>query len=129
MSNKIWGVILVLSLVIAGVSGYNVIKLSSEYRTGIEEYAALEEYVVVEETQVEEEPAVKEEVVVEKESQIPVLVDVRYEVLESTIIMLAWSYDFGSNNDYNILWNCSDFLKNSKNYCFFEYIMVYLQTQ
>ena len=52
MSNKIWGVILVLSLVIAGVSGYNVIKLSSEYRTGIEEYAALEEYVVVEETHV-----------------------------------------------------------------------------
>lgn len=133
MSNKIWGVILVLSLVIAGVSGYNVIKLSSEYRTGIEEYAALEEYVVVEETHVEEEPAVKEEeVVVEKESQIPVLVDVRYEVLESiNDDFVSWLYYEpleisypvvrGNDNDYYTSYTFEG-TKNSSGAIFMDFL-------
>lgn len=87
MGNKIWGAILVISLIIALVSGFNVFKLSREYQRGIDEYRELEEYVIVAEAEVvetalqtESTEDVEEE---EKEPLIPLKVNVRHEVLKS----------------------------------------------
>ena len=92
MSNKIWGIILAISLILVGVSAFNVISIYGEYKKGMDEYTELEEYVTVEETAgtetvQEEDP---EEV---KEYQIPLKVDVRYEVLESiNDDFVSWIY-------------------------------------
>lgn len=93
MSNKIWGVILAISLVFVGISAFNVIKIYGEYKKGIDEYAQLEEYVTVEEA-VEPEILSEEEKTEEvKEYQIPLKVDVRYEVLKSiNDDFVSWLY-------------------------------------
>lgn len=96
MSNKIWGAVLAVSLIIVAISGFNVFKLWGEYQKGIDEYKELEEYVTVEvaeelEAAVEEASAEMQEE--EKESLIPVKVDVRYEVLESiNEDFVSWLY-------------------------------------
>lgn len=93
MSNKLWGVILAISLVLIGVSAFNVINIYGEYKKGIDEYAELEEYVQVEE--IAEPEAVSEEEKTEevKEYLIPIKVDVRYEVLESiNDDFVSWIY-------------------------------------
>ena len=92
MSNKIWGVILVISLALVGVSAFNVISIYGEYKKGIDEYAELEEYVTVEEA-AEPEVVQEEEQEEVKEYQIPLKVDVRYEVLESiNDDFVSWIY-------------------------------------
>jgi len=96
MSNKVWGVILAVSLVSVGVSAFNVIKLYGEYRVGAGEYEELEEYVVVEADTKEDittdtdEKAMETE---EKELLIPLKVDVRYDILESiNDDFVSWLY-------------------------------------
>ncbi len=90
MKNKIWGIILVLSLALIGVSGVKIFQLSREYREGISAYKGLEQYATVE---VSKEMPAKEEVtkeVVEQEdgtvvetvkSQIPVNMQLNYASL------------------------------------------------
>lgn len=97
MSNKIWGIVLAVSLMLAGVAGFNVVKLYGEYQRGINEYKELEEYVTVE---VSDQAASVEMVATdtetdeeEQESVIPVKVDVRYEVLKSiNDDFVSWIY-------------------------------------
>lgn len=89
MSNKIWIIILALSMIIVAVSGINVVRLSMEYQKGIKEYENLEKFVSVE--NVEKDVAQKQEEVVEEtveESKIPVSIEVEYEQLK------------GINNDF-----------------------------
>lgn len=78
MSNRIWRIILVVSLIIVVISGVNVIRLSREYQKGINEYEKLEQYASLEENQTAD--AQQEE---EQESKIPVFVDVKYDELKS----------------------------------------------
>lgn len=114
MSNKVWGVVLAVSLVLVGVSAFNVIKLYGEYQRGASEYEELEEYVEVEEDikeNVDVNPDEKVEETEEKELLIPLKVDVRYDILESiNEDFVSWLYyeplDIsypvvrGNDNDY-----------------------------
>lgn len=82
MSNKIWKLLLALSLVIVLIAAVNVLRLSGEYQKGINEYRALEEYVTI-----------TEEKTGEKESQIPVSVDVDFSELKAmNEDFIAWIY-------------------------------------
>lgn len=86
MKNKIWGIILVASLVVIAISGINIFKLSSEYRKGINEYKALEQYATVEAADVLPEKVITDtegEVTEEKESQIPVSILLNHTYLRS----------------------------------------------
>ena len=79
MSNRIWQIILAVSLIIVVVSGVNVFRLSREYQKGINEYEKLEQYVSLEENQTadkQQDQSAQEE---EQESKIPVSVDVKYD--------------------------------------------------
>lgn len=84
MSNRIWKIVLVVSLIVVVVSGVNVYKLSREYQKGINEYEDLEKYVSIEEDSViEEQP--EGELLAEKgdnESVIPFSIDVKYDELK-----------------------------------------------
>lgn len=131
MSNRIWAVILAVCLIVAGVSGYNIYRLSREYQKGINEYAALEEYVSI-----EEEPAVKDEVkedtALEKKSQVPVSVDVKYDDLKKINSDFAgWlyyepleiSYPIvrGNDNDYYTHYTFEN-VKNSSGAIFMDFL-------
>lgn len=131
MSNKIWAVILTISLVVAGISGYNIYRLSREYQKGINEYEALEQYVSI-----EEEPVVKsqekEETVEEKKSQIPVSIDVKYnELKEINSDFAGWlyyepleiSYPIvrGNDNDYYTHYTFEN-VKNSSGAIFMDFL-------
>lgn len=95
MKKMIWRVVLVICLVVAGVAGFNVIRLSKEYREGIKEYAALEKYVTINqepakeaiaEVQAQEQDAVKE-------SLIPVSIDIAYDELRKiNEHFIGWIY-------------------------------------
>lgn len=114
MKRVIWKVILVICLVGVGVSGYNVIRLSKEYREGIKEYANLEQYVTITqepiaEKQVTTNQEVQEEVV--KESLIPVSMDIAYDELKKINehftgwiyyepLELSYPIVRGNDNDY-----------------------------
>ena len=83
MSNRIWQIILAVSLIIVVVSGVNVFRLSREYQKGINEYEKLEQDVSLEEKQTadkQQDQSAQEE---EQESKIPVSVDVKYDELKS----------------------------------------------
>ena len=92
MNNKIWQIILVISLVIVVISGINVFRLSREYQKGINEYANLEKYVSVEEdTPIKEQKKETEgetEEETAKESKIAISIDLKYSELK------------GINNDF-----------------------------
>lgn len=131
MSNKIWAVILTISLVVAGVSGYNVYRLSREYQKGINEYAALEQYVSIEEAPVVKSQE-KEETVEEKKSQIPVSIDVKYnELKEINGDFAGWlyyepleiSYPIvrGNDNDYYTHYTFEN-VKNSSGAIFMDFL-------
>ncbi len=91
MSNKIWGIVLAVSLIVIAVSGVNIYLLSREYQAGINEYKDLEQYATVVEAPVEETEELEEveeeeleEVEEEaKESQIPVSIDLNHSYLKS----------------------------------------------
>lgn len=98
MGNKIWKIILLVSLMIIGVSFYNIYRLSKEYQEGIKEYQALSQYVTITGEQSEKQAiphaedngeAAKEET----ESGIPVSIDVRYEELKAmNEDFIGWLY-------------------------------------
>ena len=76
MKNKLWLIVLIVSLAAVVVSGINVFRLSREYQKGINEYQQLESYASVkEEAPVQEESTEAEET--EEESLIPVSVDIQ----------------------------------------------------
>lgn len=96
MSNKIWKLILVASLILIVVASVNIFSLGREYQKGINEYKELEEYVKVEEAPAEE-PIVKEEtaeeVEVVKESVIPIRVEVDFASLRGmNEDLVGWIY-------------------------------------
>ena len=94
MSNRIWQIILAVSLIIVVVSGVNVFRLSREYQKGINEYEKLEQYVSLEENQTadkQQDQSAQEE---EQESKIPVSVDVKYDELK-IIPVLFLTMGFG----------------------------------
>ncbi len=117
MSNKIWGIVLAVSLVIIAVSGVNIYSLSREYQAGINQYKDLEQYATVEVAQevpnkeiVEKEET--EEVAEEKkESQIPVSINLNHSYLKSVNedfkgwlyyepLELSYPIVRGDDNDY-----------------------------
>lgn len=113
MKNIIWKIILGICLVVIVVSGYNVIRLSKEYREGIKEYASLEKYVTViqeplKAQQESADEAAQEEV---KESLIPVSMDIAYDELRNINdhftgwiyyepLELSYPIVRGNDNDY-----------------------------
>ncbi len=76
MSNKIWAIIMVISLLLVAVSGYNVVKLYQEYQAGIEEYEDLGQFVFVEEPVAAPEDA-------QTDSKIKVSLRINHPVLEA----------------------------------------------
>jgi len=76
MSNKIWIIILIISLFLIAASGYNIVKLYREYQAGIDEYEELEQYVLV------EEPAEALEDT-QTDSKINVSLQINHPVLEA----------------------------------------------
>ena len=112
MKRKVWQIVLVLSIIVALISGINVFRLSREYQKGINEYASLEQYVTIEKELVVAQPAeeteTKEE---EKKSQIPISIDVKYDELKSINqdfagwlyyepLELSYPIVRGNDNDY-----------------------------
>lgn len=112
MKNIIWKVLLVICLVVVCVSGYNVFRLSKEYREGKQEYASLEKYVTI-----TQEPAVQESTSQQegqeevKESQIPVSMEIAYDELRGINdhftgwiyyepLELSYPIVRGNDNDY-----------------------------
>lgn len=96
MSNKIYKIILAVSVVLIVVASVNIFILAREYRAGINEYRDLEQYVeVVEETestsQAEEgEQAEQQET---KESVIPVSLEIDFDQLkEINGDLVGWLY-------------------------------------
>lgn len=90
MKNKIWSIILILSLVLICVSGVKIFLLSKEYRAGIDAYKELEQYATVEvNTEVAKAEEVTKEVVEQDDgvvvetvkSQIPVTMHLNYASL------------------------------------------------
>ena len=81
MKKKIYMTLLVISMLVLVIAGYNVLTLYMEYRAGINEYEDLAQYVSVE---VPEEENVVEEVVEteEKPSLINVSLDIDYAGLK-----------------------------------------------
>lgn len=82
MSNRIWQIVLAVSVILALISGVNVFRLSREYQKGINEYASLEQYVTIEKEPVVSQQSEAETGEEEKKSQIPVSIDVQYEELK-----------------------------------------------
>lgn len=81
MKNKLWLIVLIVSLAAVVVSGINVFRLSREYQKGINEYQQLESYASVKEgAPVQEESTAAEET--EEENLIPVSVDIQYDELK-----------------------------------------------
>lgn len=96
MSNKIWKLILAVSLILVVVASVNIVKLTMEYQKGISEYKELENYVQVVEAS-KELPAKQEEAVEEveevKESLIPISVEVDFTALEAiNEDLVGWIY-------------------------------------
>jgi len=135
MKNKIWLIVLVLSLVLVVVSGINVIKLSREYQKGINEYADLERYVSIAaepaaSKQTEEKDTEKEE---EPEGpKIPVSIDVKYNELKGiNEDFIGWlyyeplelSYPIvrGDDNDYYTHYTFEN-VKNSSGAIFMDFL-------
>lgn len=135
MSNRIWKIILAVSLIIVVVSGINVFRLSREYQKGINEYEKLEQYVSLEKNPTEK-PAknqqaqdVQEE---EQESRIPVSVDVKYDELKGiNEDFVGWlyyepleiSYPIvrGNDNDYYTQYTFEN-VKNSSGAIFMDFL-------
>lgn len=99
MGNKIWKIILFVSLIIVGVSSYNIYRLSREYQEGIKEYQALSQYVTItgeqsDKQEVSQAGEDNDEAALEgTESAIPVSIDVKYEELKSiNEDFIGWLY-------------------------------------
>lgn len=82
MRNKIWQIILVVSMLIVVISGVNVFRLSREYQKGIHEYKKLEQFVSLEESPIVKKEQSQSEQEEKQESKIPISVDVKYEELK-----------------------------------------------
>lgn len=111
MKNIIWKALLGISLVVMVVSGYNVIRLSKEYREGIKEYAGLEKYVTIIQEPIKGQPTGQDAQEETKESQIPVSMDIAYDELRSINdhftgwiyyepLELSYPIVRGNDNDY-----------------------------
>lgn len=134
MSNKIWQIVLVVSLIVVVISGINVFRLSREYQEGINEYADLEKYVSI-----DEEPAVKEQSkedkegeAEEEESVIPISMDIEFDELQAINQDFAgWlyyepleiSYPIvrGNDNDYYTKYTFEN-VKNSSGAIFMDFL-------
>lgn len=95
MSNKIWKVILIASLVLIVVASVNIFTLSREYQKGINEYKELENYVKVVEVPeaVPEKAEAAQETEEVKESVIPVNVEVDFLALRAiNDDLVGWLY-------------------------------------
>ena len=114
MSNKVWGIILAVSLIFMVVSGVNIFRLSREYQEGINEYKELEQYAAIEAAPAEETKEEVKEVVEEQEeeqSQIPVTMTLNHKYLKSVNedfkgwlfyepLDLSYPVVRGNDNDY-----------------------------
>ena len=131
MKNKLWLIVLIVSLAAVVVSGINVFRLSREYQKGINEYQQLESYASVkEETPVQEESTEAEET--EEESLIPVSVDIQYDELKKINEDFAgWLYYEPLDISYPIVrWNDNDYYthytfegeKNSSGAIFMDFL-------
>ena len=85
MSNKIWKIVLMVSLVVIVVASVNIFNLSKEYQKGINEYKELENYVKVVEAPVKEEAA---------ETEIPDKTIQETEEVEESVIPVNLEVDF-----------------------------------
>lgn len=123
MSNRIWKIILVVSLIIVVVSGVNVFRLSREYQKGINEYENLEQYASLEGNEAAQGDQNAQETE-EQESQIPVSVDVKYDELKKiNEDFVGWLYYEpleinypivrGNDNDYYTLYTFEKEKNNS----------------
>jgi len=95
MSNKIWKLVLAVSLVMIVVASVNIIKLTREYQKGINEYKDLEGYVKVAEEPKEQQEIKQEEKEAEevKESLIPISVEVDFAALKAiNEDLVGWIY-------------------------------------
>lgn len=93
MSNKIWKIVLALSLVMIVVASVNIVMLGREYQKGINEYKELEDYVKV--VEVSENIERQEEETAEeiKESVIPISVEVDFAALTAiNEDLVGWIY-------------------------------------
>lgn len=131
MSNRIWQIILVVSLIIVVVSGVNVFRLSREYQKGINEYENLEQYASLEEDEAAQGDQNAQETE-EQESQIPVSVDVNYDELKKiNEDFVGWLYYEpleinypivrGNDNDYYTLYTFEN-EKNSSGAIFMDFL-------
>jgi sortase B len=134
MKNRIWQIVLIVSLALAVVSGINVFKLSREYQEGINTYASLEQYVSIEE-EPETEVAEKQEQTGEEEtvqSVIPISLDVQYEELkEINSDFTGWLYyepleisypiTRGNDNEYYTEYTFEN-VKNSSGGIFMDFL-------
>lgn len=92
MRDKIYRVILAVSLVLIVVASVNIFLLTREYRAGIEEYENLEQYIEVVEVPETVQVAVQE-YEEEKESVIPVSLDIDFDELkEINGDLVGWLY-------------------------------------
>lgn len=91
MREKVYKLILAVSLIVVVVASVNIARLAKEYQAGINEYKDLEQYVaVVEEPEQRVEDKTEEEV---QESQIPVLLDIDFDKLEEiNSDVVGWLY-------------------------------------
>lgn len=92
MRDKIYRVILAVSLVLIVVAFVNIFLLTREYRAGIKEYENLEQYIEVVEVPETVQVAVQE-YEEEKESVIPVSLDIDFDELkEINGDLVGWLY-------------------------------------
>ena len=93
MREKIYKIILAISLIVIVVASVNIFLLSREYRAGINEYENLEQYVEVVEEPIETDKAQEELKSEVKESMIPVSLDIDFDELKNINgDLVGWLY-------------------------------------
>ena len=94
MNNKIYKIILAISLIVMIVAGVNIFLLTREYQAGINEYKNLEQYVtVVSQTPVADAYNEEGSVKAPKESVIPVSLEIDFENLRTiNKDVIGWIY-------------------------------------
>lgn len=128
MSNKIYKIILAVSLIVMIVAGINIFRLSREYQKGINEYKELEQYITVIADSSEEETQAP----LADESVIPVSLDIDFESLKSiNEDVIGWlyyeplelSYPIvrGNDNEYYTLYTFEQ-EKNSSGAIFMDFL-------
>lgn len=132
MNNRIWRVVLAVSLILIVVSGINIFRLSGEYKKGINEYAALEQYVTIEDESDRKEQSYETGSEAEEQSRIPVSIDVKYDELKEINedfagwlyyepLELSYPIVRGNDNDYYTHYTFEK-VKNSSGAIFLDFM-------